>query len=133
MKQINVVAAIIFNKNKLLCVKRGESKYSYVSNKYEFPGGKIEANETQVAALKREVQEELSLNIEVGDKFITVNHNYPDFSVRLHTYLCNSENRVITLHEHIDYKWLSTADLEKLDWAAADIPIIDKLMAIKSN
>ncbi|MBF0445022.1 MAG: (deoxy)nucleoside triphosphate pyrophosphohydrolase [Magnetococcales bacterium] len=128
MKKIDVVAAVIINDNQVLCVQRAFSKYEYISNKYEFPGGKVEANESEKDALKREVQEELSLNIKVGAKFITVNHDYPDFSISLHTYLCECKNRDIILHEHIDFKWLDIKNLKKLDWAQADYPIIDKLL-----
>ncbi len=128
MKKIIVVAAIIVNLKQVLCVQRAHNKYDYISNKYEFPGGKVEAAETEKEALIREVHEELSLTIEVGAKFITVDHDYPDFSISLHTYLCECESRDIILHEHIDFKWLDITDLKQLDWAAADAPIIDKLM-----
>jgi 8-oxo-dGTP diphosphatase len=128
MKNIIVVAAVIINDSQILCVQRGHSKYEYISKKYEFPGGKVEVAETEIEALKREVQEELSLNIKVGEKLITVDHDYPDFSISLHTYLCECSSREIILHEHTDFKWLDVIDLKKLDWAEADIPIIDKLM-----
>jgi 8-oxo-dGTP diphosphatase len=128
MKKIDVVAAIIVNANQVLCVQRAHSKYEYISEKYEFPGGKVEDAETEREALLREIYEELSLTIEVGEKYITVDHDYPDFSISMHTYLCRCESRDITLHEHIDYKWLDISDLKQLDWAAADVPIVDKLM-----
>ncbi|MBF0194026.1 MAG: DUF454 family protein [Magnetococcales bacterium] len=131
MKKIIVVAAIIINKNKVLCVKRAYSKYKYISNKFEFPGGKVEESETETEALKRELQEELSLNIKVGEKFLTVDHEYPDFSIKLITYLCECESRDIVLHEHVDFKWLDNTNLKQLDWAAADIPIIEKLIDYK--
>ena len=65
-KKIEVVAAIIFNNLEILCVQRPYNKYDYISYKYEFPGGKIEENETEEKALKREIQEELSLEISVS-------------------------------------------------------------------
>ena len=79
MKTIEVVAAIIIYDNKILCVQRGESKLNYISKKYEFPGGKIELGETKEEAIKREILEELNLEIEVRDEYMTVNHQYPDF------------------------------------------------------
>ena len=127
MKKINVVAAIIVNMNQVLCVQRRHNKYEYISEKYEFPGGKVEDDETEKEALIREIQEELSLTIEVGEKFIIVDHDYPDFSISMHTYHCVSETRDIILNEHIDYKWLAISDMKVLDWAAADIPIVNKL------
>ncbi len=128
MKKIEVVAAIISNNDQILCVQRPQNKYSYISNKYEFPGGKIETDESSIEALKREILEELSLDIEVNDKFLTVEHSYPDFFIRMHGYLCDCKNRDLVLHEHIDYKWLDIADLKYLDWAAADVPIVEKLI-----
>ena len=128
MKRITVVAAVIENTGQFLCVQRAENKFEYISKKYEFPGGKVEDGETQEEALKREILEELSLDVAVAEKIITVDHSYPDFSISMHAYRCSSQNQDITMHEHIDYKWLELEDLDRLDWAAADIPIVEKLM-----
>ena len=127
MKRITVVAAAIENKGRFLCMQRAENKYEYISKKYEFPGGKVEDGETEEEALKREILEELSLDVEVTQRIIEVDHSYPDFSISLHAYQCSSQTQNITLHEHIDYKWLKTEDLNQLDWAAADIPIVSKI------
>ena len=78
---IEVTAAIIFIENKVLCLKRGHSKYSYISNKYEFPGGKIKVNETPIDALIREIREELEMEISIRNYFLKVDHIYPDFSL----------------------------------------------------
>ena len=128
MKHYNVVAAIIIHDNKILCMQRGISKYNYISEKFEFPGGKIEENETGIAALEREIKEDLIIDISVDQKFITVDHEYPDFKITMHCYICNSQSKDFTLTEHIDYKWLNSNELKTLDWAAADIPIVDKLI-----
>lgn len=128
MKHYDVVAAIIIHENKILCVQRSESKFDYISKKYEFPGGKVELGETNEEALKREVMEELNMVVNVKDIFLTVDHQYPDFKITMHSYLCNSANKSLTLTEHIDFKWLSDSGLDDLDWAAADIPIVNKLM-----
>lgn len=129
MKHYEVVAAIIMHEGKYLCVQRGDGKYTYVSRKFEFPGGKMEVGETKEEAIKREIAEELQMNIEVKSEFLTVHHDYPDFKLTMHSLLCECENSDLTLTEHIDFKWLSKNDLPKLDWAPADIPIVDKLMA----
>lgn len=127
MKQIEVVAAVIVHEEKILCVQRGDGKYAYVSRKYEFPGGKVEQDETEEGALIREIEEELEMAITIESKLITVEHDYPDFHITMHTYLCSCENPTVTLSEHIDFKWLSQAELKSLDWAAADVPIVKKL------
>ena len=128
MKHIEVVAAIITYENKILCVQRGEHKFNYISKKYEFPGGKIESGESKEEAIKREILEELKMQIEVEADFLTVTHQYPDFIITMHSFICKCENPKLILTEHIDYKWLKVIELEKLDWAAADVPIMKKLM-----
>jgi 8-oxo-dGTP diphosphatase len=127
MKSIEVVAAIIVYKGKILCVQRGENKLEYISKKYEFPGGKIEPGESQKESIKREILEELKIEIDVQEDFMTVRHQYPDFHLTMHSFICKCINPNLTLTEHIDYKWLKTNELDKLDWAAADIPIMEKL------
>ena len=129
MKQIEVVAAIIKKDNKILCVQRNENKLSYISKKYEFPGGKMEANETKKETILREIKEELAMDINVKEEFLTVTHQYPDFLLIMHSFICTSNESKVTLTEHIDYKWLELEDLDKLDWAAADVPIVKKLIA----
>jgi len=58
---------------------------------------------------------------------LTVNHEYPDFNLKMHGILCESKTNQFTLTEHIDYKWLKKEELDSLDWAAADIPIVNLL------
>jgi len=128
MTHIEVVAAVIVYKEKILCVQRGVHKYNYISKKYEFPGGKIEIGESQEAALIREIKEELDMEISTLAPLITINHQYPDFQITMYTYLCSCKNNLLKLTEHIDFQWLNKEELQKLDWAAADIPIVDKLI-----
>ncbi len=128
MKKIEVVAGIIYFENKILCVQRPKNKLAYISEKFEFPGGKIENGETQIDALKRELSEELNILPNIQSLFLTVVHEYPDFELTMHSYKCKVNNMEITLNEHIDYKWLTLQELNKLDWAAADIPIVNKLI-----
>tara|TARA_B110000211_G_C13920282_1_gene482416 strand:- start:528 stop:923 length:396 start_codon:yes stop_codon:yes gene_type:complete len=127
MKKIEVVAGIIYCKNQILCVQRPKNKLHYISEKFEFPGGKIEEGETQKEALKREILEELNISTKIKSLFMTVVHEYPDFELTMHTFICEVETKEITLVEHIDQKWLTAKELKTLDWAAADIPIVNKL------
>lgn len=128
MKTIEVVAAIIQNNNQILCVQRGPSKYAYVSHKYEFPGGKVEVGETKEQAIIREIKEELHIDIINPQFYLTVEHTYPDFAIVMHSFLCVTETQQLTLTEHIDAKWLKNSELELLDWAEADVPIVKKLI-----
>ena len=128
MKKIKVVAAIIYHNDQILCVQRGPSKYSYIHHKYEFPGGKVEEGETNEVALKREINEELSMNIENLTFLLQIEHQYPDFHITMDCYKCQVETKDLMLTEHIDYKWLSKNELENLDWAEADVPAVKELI-----
>jgi 8-oxo-dGTP diphosphatase len=127
MKTIPVVAALIRNQDQFLCTQRNYNKHEYISYKYEFPGGKVEAGETESQALIREIKEELGLDIEVSEKYFTVDHTYPDFRLVMHSFLCKAISTEIHLHEHVAYKWLDVDQFDELDWAAADIPIVEAL------
>lgn len=127
-KHVDVVAAVIENNQEYLCVQRGQHKYDYLARKYEFPGGKVEKDETPEAALQREIAEELLANISVEKLIIKVSHSYPDFDVTLKAFLCHFKDEIeFTLTEHINAKWLSCMELESIEWASADIPIVNKL------
>lgn len=129
MKKIEVVAAVLFCEDQLLCVQRPKNKLQYISEKYEFPGGKIEVGETKEEALHRELLEELNLSTKIKTYFLTVVHQYPDFELTMHSFICEVDSKELILHEHIDQKWLKISELTSLDWAAADIPIVEKLIS----
>jgi 8-oxo-dGTP diphosphatase len=128
MKHLQVVAAIIVDADKILCVQRPQHKFEYLSYKYEFPGGKIEVDEKKEEALIREIKEELNLDITVNYELTEVYYEYPDFVITMFGFICNSASYQIELREHLAYKWLKKSELKDLDWAAADIPIVDKLI-----
>tara|TARA_B110000908_G_C10260057_1_gene458529 strand:+ start:507 stop:902 length:396 start_codon:yes stop_codon:yes gene_type:complete len=128
MKKIEVVAAIIQYNDEILCVQRPFSKLPYISNKFEFPGGKIEKGETKKEALKRELIEELDIEPEIGNLFLTVIHEYPDFELTMHSFICKTKSKKLILNEHISLNWLNNSELLNLDWAEADIPIVNKLI-----
>ena len=83
MKKVFVVAGVIINGKKILCAQRSKNNLNYISKKFEFPGGKIEKFETDEQCLKREILEELSLEIEINDFYMLVNHIYPDFKLNM--------------------------------------------------
>tara|TARA_B110000503_G_scaffold119253_1_gene180898 strand:+ start:448 stop:837 length:390 start_codon:yes stop_codon:yes gene_type:complete len=127
MKSIEVAAAIMIHDGKILCVQRGDGNFDYVSRKWEFPGGKVESNESLEDAIRREIKEELVAEIIDCDHFLTVEHQYPDFFLTMHSFICNMPTKQVTLTEHIDHIWLEHTQLDSLDWAAADLPIVEKL------
>jgi len=133
MKSVSAVAAVIHNESKILCVQRGFNEYEYINQKWEFPGGKIEPNETAEDAICREILEELRLEVRVENALIKTVHQYPDFLLAMQVYSCSLKSKkdrpIIVLTEHIAYEWLSPRSQQflSLDWAAADIPIVNLL------
>ena len=127
MKHIEVVAAVIIQDGKVLCVQRPQNDKEYISLKWEFPGGKVEVGENREDALIREIQEELAAEIHELQYLMTVEHSYPDFHLTMHAYTCALKQGEITLREHVDMKWLSTEELILLDWAEADVPVVKQL------
>lgn len=124
MKTVEVVAAVIYDKDKFLITKR---KHKLFNGLWEFPGGKIEENETHHQALIREIKEELEIDIEVNDFITTVNYQYPDFYLIMHVYKSKKIKGEINLNVHSDIKWITNEEINNFDWVPADIEIIKKL------
>lgn len=92
--------------------------------KWEFPGGKIEPGEGREECLRRELVEEMGVQIEVGRALTPATHDYPTFTVTLYPYVCSIVSGEITLHEHSAISWLPAPQMHELDWADADLPVI---------
>ena len=124
MKKIEVVAAIIQREGAYFATQRG---YGEFEGMWEFPGGKIEPGESRESALKREIQEELGIDITI-DKFLcTTDYDYPSFHLTMHCYLCSVESGLIELREHKSARWLTVELLDSVEWLPADKEIINKL------
>jgi len=124
---IPVTCAIILHENKVLCAQRSETMP--LPLKWEFPGGKLEAGEDAETCLKREIQEELSIEIEVHEHFLTNRHSYqPGKEIQLISFLCSWNSGKLNLKEHLQVVWFGPQDLSTLEWAEADVPIVKKLI-----
>ena len=126
MKSIRVVAAIIQSVNEegkpmVFATERGYGEYK---DWWEFPGGKIEENETPEDALVREIREELDTLISVDRYLTTVEYDYPDFHLSMDCFWCSLKEGKLTLLEHEDAKWLALNDLWQVKWLPADVQVI---------
>ena len=126
---LEVVAAIIFFENKILVTQRKFSKNSAFSYKYEFPGGKVEDNEDKITALRRELMEELNLEITSFKHFASYNYNYNVNKIKLNFFVSNVTKLKITLKVHESYKLVTVRQLSQLDWLAADYEVIKMLQS----
>ena len=123
-KTINVVAAIIIKDSSLFATQRG---YGEWKDWWEFPGGKIEQGETLEEALKREIREELSTEINVDEFLCTVEYDYPAFHLKMHCYLCSLVTETLHLNEHEAAKWLTKDDLDSVKWLPADVMVVQTI------
>lgn len=124
---IRVSCAIIINPfDQVLVTQR--SPLMPLPLKWEFPGGKIEENETAEDCLIREIREELNIEIEITGNLSPNDHQYPDKLIRLIPFICRQKDGEIVLKEHADYKWLDVKDLLDLDWAEADLPVVEQYL-----
>ena len=126
-KRIEVVAAIIIDKEKVFATQRG---YGEFKDGWEFPGGKMEQGETPQQALKREIQEELDTEIEVGELLDTVEYDYPSFHLTMHCFISTIKSGDLILKEHEAAKWLTKETLDSVDWLPADKGLIEKIRKI---
>lgn len=125
---INVTCAIIIKEGKVLVTQRSE-KMS-LPLKWEFPGGKIDPNETAIDCINREIKEELNIEIEILQMLNPKQFDYEMFSINLIPFLSCYLSGDIILSEHRDYKWLKRDELQFIDWAPADIPVLDEFLKL---
>ena len=124
MKKIEVVAGIVCRENKILATQRG---YGEFKDGWEFPGGKLEAGETRVDALKRELREELDMEVVVGELLETVEYDYPNFHLSMDCFWCEIIEGNLNLLEAEDSRWLTKEKLYDVDWLPADRGLVETI------
>ncbi len=128
-KKIIVVGGLIYKKSQMLACRRSVHKDQ--SGLWEIPGGKVEMGESYTEALKRELKEELNLEVVVQNHIATSDVQIPQKSLRIvmYVYSCSiinrEDDRPITSIDHDDLKWIHPDEISKLQWAVADIPVLD--------
>lgn len=121
-----VTCAIIQNDRFILACQR--SADMSMPLKWEFPGGKLEEGEDEEACILREIKEELNVEIKILQKWRSFTHEYPDFQIELIPFLAEIKSGEIILKEHLKYRWLVKSELSGLDWAAADLAIVEVIV-----
>lgn len=127
MKTINVVAAVIMKEGKVFATQRG---YGEFKDGWEFPGGKVEAGESPEEALRREIREELEVEVNVGDLIDTIEYDYPAFHLSMKCYACTIAGGSPHLLGHEAARWLSADQLDSVAWLPADITLIPKIAGL---
>jgi len=125
MKNVEVVAAVIIKNGLIFCAQRCDK--GEVGLKWEFPGGKIEQNETKEDAIKREIFEELDSEISVDSFIGTFKHQYNTFHITMHVFKCSLLKGNLYIKEHIASKWVKKEELRNIDFAPVDVYVLDKI------
>lgn len=126
---IKVTCAIILLNSKVLVTQRAENMS--LPLKWEFPGGKLEDNESEIECIKREIKEELNIEIDVINQLSNSIFDYGTFKINLIPFIANYISGEIRLTEHKDYRILNKSELSFLDWAQADIPIVEEFLKLE--
>ena len=126
---INVTCAIIYFGSKILVTQRSEKMK--LPLKWEFPGGKLELGENIETCIKREIKEEINIEIDIIRKLTNNIHDYGEFQVNLIPFIAKHISGDIFLTEHNSYKLLDPSELLNLDWAEADLPIVEEFINTK--
>lgn len=124
------VGVILHQQQVLLSLRHAEQ---HQGNKWEFPGGKVEAAETVEAALHRELQEELAITVTRAEPFMLIEHSYPERDVVLHIWLVRNFNGEPKSQEQQPLKWVDINLLHQLPFPDANLPIVSKLQQLAAT
>lgn len=130
MKRIEVAAAVIITDKGILATQRSKGEFE---GKWEFPGGKIEYGETPEEALKREINEELDVEIRVDSFVDAICYSYTGFDIKLYVFACSVVSGGITLKEHSGAIWLKSDELDSVEWLPADREVLPSLKRYLDN
>lgn len=125
---LDVTCAVLLDQNRVLAAQRSEQMSH--PGLWEFPGGKIEAGETAEACLRREIREELGLEIQITQALSVVEHRYLDKAIRLWPFVCEPETGTLFLAQHSQIRWCSPSELLALEWLAADRPVLEQVLPL---
>lgn len=128
MRTIKVVCGIIYQDNRIFICRRNADKS--LGGYWEFPGGKVEPGEGETDCLVRELQEELGMEVVVGDHFKTVDHSYDETTIELSAYVCTFVSATYELIDHDAYEWVDKGALLEYKLAPADVPIAQELVGL---
>jgi 8-oxo-dGTP diphosphatase len=123
---IRVICAVVVYQGTVFGARRGP--YGSQSLKWEFPGGKVEAGETDEACLHRELSEELNMQVDIIEKLPPFSHQYTKIQIELVPFICRAYTNDYTLHEHVEAGWYSSRELMELDWADADVRLMQTVV-----
>ncbi|MBQ7889713.1 MAG: (deoxy)nucleoside triphosphate pyrophosphohydrolase [Erysipelotrichaceae bacterium] len=121
MKTIHVVAAIIEKEDKILIAQRLKGEHQGL---WEFPGGKVEDNETNEQALIREIKEEFETDIQINTYLSTIEYQYPHFNLVMDCYICTLISESMHLNDHSAIRWIYPQDAN-INWVPADVLVIE--------
>jgi 8-oxo-dGTP diphosphatase len=127
-RNIRVVAGMIEKDGRYLITQRRPT--ATLPLLWEFPGGRVEENESDEAALARELKEEMGIDVRVSDRVVHVEHAYPDYTVDFRVYRCalvSDEIKHIRVHDH---RWVLPTELERYEFPAADEKTMRQLLAL---
>jgi len=126
-RKIRVVAGLLMGEDgKVLITQRRPQ--AFMPLKWEFPGGKVEAGETDQQALARELSEELDIEVSVGKHFMGLVHAYPDFDIDFQVYECKIISGTIRKLAVHNYKWVDVTELDNFEFPPADQPTVYRLL-----
>lgn len=125
---INVAVGVVIRQQRFFVCRR--LSHQHQGGKWEFPGGKIDQGETVEEALRRELKEEIGIDVQSTQTLMDITFSYPDKTVMLHVSIVSDFTGKEYGAEGQENKWVSFAELTQLDFPAANVQIIDKLKAL---